>query len=68
VYEHERGRVLAGRFRYSDLKEAALSGAAGLWVFDRFGLVVAGGDAGFLLFGELVAWELVAADKCGPVA
>ena len=32
----ERGGVLEGRFRYSDLKEAAFSGAAVLWELDGF--------------------------------
>ena len=46
----ERGRVLAGRFRYSDLKEAALSGAAGLWALNRLELVTPAGDAGLMAF------------------
>jgi hypothetical protein len=31
----ERGMDLVGRFGYSDLKEAALSGAADLWELNR---------------------------------
>jgi hypothetical protein len=32
--------LLVGRFRYSDLKESALSEAGGLWELDRLELVV----------------------------
>jgi hypothetical protein len=32
----ELGSVLVGRFGYSDLKEGVFSGAAGLWVLNRF--------------------------------
>ena len=32
----ERGGDLEGRSRYSDLKEAAFSGAAALWELDGF--------------------------------
>ena len=42
--------LLAGRFGYSDLKEAALSVAAGLWVLNRLGLVTPDGDAGLVAF------------------
>jgi hypothetical protein len=50
VVSAERGLVLAGRFGYSDLKEAALSGAAGLWVLNRLELVMAARDVGFVAF------------------
>jgi hypothetical protein len=33
------GAAGCGRFGYSDLKEAALSGASDLWVLNRVGLV-----------------------------
>jgi len=42
----ERGIVLVGRFGYSDLKEAALSGAAVLWVLNRVELMTVGEAAG----------------------
>jgi len=42
----ERGIVLVGRFRYSDLKEAALSGAAVLWALNRVELMTTVGAAG----------------------
>jgi len=45
----KRGIVLVGRFGYSDLKEAALSGAAGLWELNRLELVVAASRSGVLL-------------------
>ena len=41
--------LLVGRFRYSDLKEAALSGAAGLWELNRLELVVAASRSGVLV-------------------
>jgi hypothetical protein len=50
VVSAERGLVLAVRFGYSDLKEAALSGAAGLWVLNRLELVMAARDVGFVAF------------------
>jgi hypothetical protein len=46
----ERGRVLVGRFRYSDLKEAALSGTAGLWALNRVGLVITARDVVLVAF------------------
>jgi hypothetical protein len=46
----ERGIVLLGRFRYSDLKEAALSGAAVLWALNRLELVTAAGDVDLVAF------------------
>jgi hypothetical protein len=42
----KRGIVLVGRFGYSDLKEAALSGAAVLWVLNRVELMTVGEAAG----------------------
>jgi hypothetical protein len=42
----ERGIVLVGRFGYSDLKEAALSGAAVLWVLNRVESMTVGEAAG----------------------
>jgi len=41
--------LLVGRFRYIDLKEAALSGAAGLWELNRLELVVAASRSGVLV-------------------
>jgi hypothetical protein len=46
----ERGIDLVGRFGYSDLKEAALSGAAVLWALNRVELVTAGEAAGVVAF------------------
>jgi hypothetical protein len=42
--------ALAGRFRYSDLKEAALSGAVGLWVLNKLELLIAAVDVGLVAF------------------
>jgi hypothetical protein len=44
------GGELTGRFGYSDLKEAALSVAAGLWALNRVGLVIAARDVGLVAF------------------
>jgi hypothetical protein len=41
---------MVGRFRYSDLKEAALSGAGDLWELNRLELRVAARDAGVVVF------------------
>jgi hypothetical protein len=38
------------RFRYSDLKEAAFSGAAVLWELDGLELIEAAGKSGVLTF------------------
>ena len=48
-----------GRFRYSDLKEAALSGAGGLWELDRLELVVAAKRSGILCSERLLTWKLM---------
>jgi hypothetical protein len=41
---------LPGRCRYSDLKEAVLSVAAGLWALNGLDLVIAARDAGVVVF------------------
>lgn len=46
----ERGRVLVGRFRYSDLKEAAFSGAAVLWALNRLQWVPVARGGGLVTF------------------
>lgn len=46
------GAALCGRFRYSDLKEAASSGAADLWALNKLEAFLAGRGAEFLVWGE----------------
>jgi len=57
----ERGGVLEGRFRYSDLKEAAISGAADLWELKGLELVVVGSGAEAGVFREPLKDMLMAA-------
>ena len=46
------GATLCGRFRYSDLKEAALSGAADLWVLNRLEVFLVGSGPEFWVCRE----------------
>jgi hypothetical protein len=58
------GAALCGRFRYSDLKEAALSGAADLWALNRLEAFLVGSGPEFWVCREdlrhvfMAAYEL----------
>ena len=55
------GKGSEGRFRYSDLKEAAISGAADLWELKGLELVVVGSGAEAGVFREPLKDMLMAA-------
>jgi hypothetical protein len=63
-----RGAVLCGRFGYSDLKEAALSGAAELWALNGVELGSDVSRAERLVCRELLDWELMGTDGLGDMA
>jgi hypothetical protein len=53
---------LFGRFRYNDLKEAALSGAAALWALNVGGVLLEGWDAWIRVWRECSKRVWVEAD------
>ena len=57
------GAVLCGRFRYSDLKEAASSGAADLWALNRPEAFLEGRGPEFWVCGEDLRHMFMAAYK-----
>jgi hypothetical protein len=61
-------RLLSGRFRYSDLKEAALSGAADLWELNRLELLVVASGPEVRVCRELLSHMFMAADEPGHVS
>jgi len=62
------GAGLCGRFGYSDLKEAALSGAADLWELNRLELLVVASVPEVRVCRGLLSYVLMAADGLRHVA
>ena len=64
----EVAQVWVGRFRYSDLKEAALSGASGLWELNRLELLVVASGGEVLVWRVLVSYVLMTVHELRDVA
>ena len=61
------GAVLCGRFGYSDLKEAALSGAVDLWALNRLEVFLVGSGAEFWVCREDLRPVMMEAYELGDV-